>query len=75
MLQESRQKAGQLSQEASARERAVEEQKVAAQSHMVQETKLQATIAQQNKLIDFLQKPSSPSRGSRLTLKVHVQCV
>lgn len=67
MLRESSQKETQLSQEAAAREQAMEQQRVAAETHMIQETKLQATIAQQSKLIDFLQKPS---RGSRLKLKV-----
>ena len=70
MLQESTEKTGQLSQETSARERAMEEQRAAVESHMIQETKLQATIAQQNKLIDFLQNSSPPSRGSRLRFKV-----
>lgn len=69
MLRESSQKETQLSQEAAAREQAMEQQRVAAETHMIQETKLQATIAQQSKLIDFLHK-SSPSRGSRLKLKV-----
>lgn len=67
MLRESSQKETQLSQEAAAREQTMEQQRVAAETHMIQETKLQATIAQQSKLIDFLQKPS---RGSRLKLKV-----
>lgn len=70
ILQESTQKANQLNQETDAREKAMEEQRVAVESHTIQETKLQATIAQQSKLIDFLQKPSPTSRGSRIRLKV-----
>ena len=51
----------------------VEEQRTAAQTHQLQETRLQATISQQSKLIDFLQirkqggtTPGKSTPGSRL---------
>ena len=71
LVQESQERVSQLSQETVARERVLEQQSAAAQTHMIQETKLQSTIAQQSKLIDFLQKPSPPSRGVRFKV-VHV---
>ena len=71
MLQETQQKESELSQEAVTRERTMEQQRVAAEAHVIQKTKLQATIAQQTKLIDFLQNPSPPSR-SRIKLRVGV---
>ena len=69
MLQEMEQRETQLSQASAAKEKAMEEQREATAAHMIQETRMQATIAQQSKLIDFLRNASPPSR-SRLKLKV-----
>ena len=70
LLQESRQRETQLSEEAAEREKAMEKQRVATLAHTIQETRLQATIAQQSKLIDFLQTGSPPAR-SRIKMKVN----
>ena len=75
MVQESQEKASKLSQEVVVRERALEQQKAAAETHLIQETKLQTTISQQSKLIDFLQKPSPPSRGVRFKVHTHTHIV
>lgn len=71
MLEESLETASRLSEEAGARERAMELQRTAAETHIIQETKLQATIAQQSKLIDFLRKSTPPSRGVRFKVCAH----
>ena len=65
MLEESHETASKLSEEAVAREKALEQQRAAEETCLIQETKLQSTIAQQSKLIDFLRKPTPPSRGVR----------
>ena len=55
LLSESQNRETQLTQVAEARERLLMEQQSAAQAHHVQQTRMQATIAQQSKLIDYLQ--------------------
>ena len=55
LLSESQNKETQLTQVAEARERLLMEQQSVAQAHHVQQTRMQATIAQQSKLIDYLQ--------------------
>ena len=65
MLEESQETASKLSHEAVVRKRALDQQRAAAETLLIQETKLQVTIAQQSKLIDFLRKSPPPSRGVR----------
>jgi len=55
LLKESQQRETQLVQVAEAREKVLMEQQNAVEAHHLQETRLQATIAQQNKLINYLQ--------------------
>jgi hypothetical protein len=70
MLEESQETASKLSQEAVVRKRALEQQRAESETHLIQETKLQTTIAQQSKLIDFLRKSPPPSRGVRFKFKL-----
>ena len=65
LLSESQERETQLTQVAEARERLLMERQNVAQAHHVQQTRMQATIAQQSKLIDYLQ--GTPN--SRLKIK------
>ena len=68
LLSESKIQNSELAQQ----EQILNQQRLASEEHQLQETRLQATIAQQNKLIDYLQGVgSSPeSKGLRKIRKV-----
>ena len=57
----------QLSSDLAQQQEAVKQQQAASEKHQLQETRLQATIAQQSKLIDFLQGVTPESGGQRKT--------
>lgn len=59
----------QLSSELAQQQETVKQQQAASEKHQLQETRLQATIAQQSKLIDFLQGVT-PESGSQKKTKV-----
>lgn len=68
LLGEVRQRESQLALTAAEKERVVEQQRNAAEAHLLQETRLQTTISQQIKLINYLQSVSASPR-SQLKLK------
>lgn len=54
-----------LSSELARQQETLKLQQASSEKHQLQETRLQATIAQQNKLIDFLQGMSAESKGQK----------
>ena len=58
-----------LEQISAERRRAMEEQRSSDEAQQLRETRLQATISQQTKLIDYLRSASSPPSRSRFRLK------
>ena len=66
-----------LSVTTAVRDRVLDEQRTSAQAHQEQETRMQSTIQQQTKLIDYLQGvgTSPSSKGFGRFTKVVTMCV
>lgn len=64
LMREVQEREAQLAKSEADRTRVLNEQKSHAKAHYIQETRLQATIAQQSKLIDYLQKVGTISPRS-----------
>ena len=80
LLKESQQRESQLAQVAEANQKVLVEQQSAVEAHNLQETRLQATIAQQSKLINYLQgTPRSKLKikkvQSKPVVKAIISCV
>jgi hypothetical protein len=65
LMKEVQERETQLARSEADRTRVLSEQKSHAQARYIQETRLQATIAQQSKLIDYLQKVGTISPRAR----------
>lgn len=75
LCKESESREKELNQTTAVRDRVMEEQKTAAQAHHEQETRMQSTIQQQIKLIDYLQGvgTSPPAKGLSRFAKVLIR--
>ena len=74
LTREVQEREAQLAKSEADRTKVMDEQRTDAEARYIQETRLQATIAQQSKLIDYLQKVGTISpraKGMERIKKVH----
>lgn len=74
LMKEVQEREAQLAKSEADRTRVLNEQKSNAEARYIQETRLQATIAQQSKLIDYLQKVGTISPRAKGMEKIRKVC-